>query len=99
MPRMIEADALMDIAEQQGYVTVDDLINAEIIEAEPVKHGRWADRYNGEYANPLYECSECKGKALYKAEVDELGKERFVQALSATCPHCRAKMDGGAENG
>jgi ribosomal protein L37AE/L43A len=60
---------------------------------EPVKHGRWVDRYGEKYANRLYECSECKGKALYKIEVGLWGKERIVQALSPSCPHCRAKMD------
>lgn len=72
---------------------------AEALEkAEPVKHGRWVDRYNGKYANHLYECSECKKTALYKAEVNELGNERFVQALSAVCPHCAARMDGKENN-
>ena len=68
------------------------------IEAEPVKHGRWVDRYNGEYVNPVYECSECKEAALYKHKVDALGNLYFAQALSAACPHCRAKMDGGADH-
>ena len=60
---------------------------------EPVRHGRWIDRYGNKYANHLYECSECKGKALYNIEVDVLGRENLVQVLSAACPHCRAKMD------
>ena len=67
------------------------------IEAEPVRHGRWVDRYDGKYANPLYECSECKEKALYKYEVDVLDNGHFVQALSNACPHCGAKMEGGGD--
>lgn len=67
--------------------------------AAPERHGRWIDRYGGKYANRLYVCSECKGKALYKVILDVLDKECIVQVLSATCPHCGAKMDKEAENG
>lgn len=59
--------------------------------------GRWVDRYGGKYANPLYECSECKEKALYKVEVDGLGTEHIVQALSDACPNCGARMEGKDE--
>ena len=55
--RLIDVDVLMDIVEQQGYVTVDDIINAE-----PVKHGRWKQpRYT---RAPLYVCSECDASAF-----------------------------------
>lgn len=64
------------------------------IEAEPVRHGEWIDRYGGKYANHLWECSECKEKALWRFEVDALGKEIVVQDLSDFCPGCGAKMDG-----
>lgn len=62
-------------------------------DVEPVRHGRWVDRYGGKHANSLYVCSECKKKALYDFTRDELGHEHVVQVLSAACPHCRAKMD------
>lgn len=61
---------------------------------DAVKHGRWVDRFGNKYANHHYECSECKESALYKVEVNELGHERFVQALSDNCPHCGANMKG-----
>ena len=64
-----------------------------IVEYEPVKHGRWVDRYCGEYANPLYECSECKKAALKKDELSVLGNWITVQVLSACCPNCGAKME------
>ena len=67
--------------------------NAPTIEAEPVKHGRWVDRYGGKYANPLYECSECKEAALYGHRMDSLGRYYTVQVLSTRCPNCGAKMD------
>lgn len=74
-----------------------DLSYLPPVDAEPVRRGRWVDRYGGKYANPLYECSECKEKALYKYEVDVLDNGHFVQALSNACPHCRAKMDKEAD--
>lgn len=68
-------------------------------DVEHVRHGRWVDRYGGKYSNPLYECSECKEIALYKQKKDCLGNDCFEQELSAACPRCRAKMDGGADDG
>ena len=49
--RLIDADELMDIAENQGNVTVDDIVNATTI--DPVKHGRWIE--DGD----VQICSEC----------------------------------------
>lgn len=97
--RLIDADAIKEELYDDFYTyeasqLEDYLKRFPTIEAEPVRHGRWIDRYGGKYANHLYECSECKGTALYKYEVDVLDNGHFVQALSAACPHCRAKMDG-----
>ena len=104
--RLIDANEVMRDAEhisafRHGLADLSDLAivlsGGHTIEAEPVVHAKWVDRYGGKYANHLYECSNCKGKALYKIEVDVLDKEQIVQALSAACPHCRAKMDLKAE--
>ena len=94
--RLIDADALLEQMKRTNrYFDIKfDIMEEPAVDAEPVRHGRWIDCYGGKYANQLYECSECKGKALYKYEVDVLGKEHFVQALSDICPHCGAKMDG-----
>ena len=74
-----------------------DAEDAPAVDAVEVVHGRWIDRYGGKYANPLYECSACKNSiiptAVYKIEVDELGHEHIVQALTNYCPNCGAKMD------
>lgn len=109
--RMIDADALKKhllsyagmFTDELGFAVSLQAVSNGVdfqptIEAEPVRHGWWVDRYNGEYANPVYECSECKEAALYKHKVDALGNLYFAQALSAACPHCRAKMDGGADH-
>lgn len=98
MARLIDADALVALIQQEptdGMYTeeiVAVIAEQTTIEATPVVHGRWVDRYGGKYANPVYDCSECKRKALYKPETDELGTERFVQELSDVCPNCGAKM-------
>lgn len=67
--------------------------NAPTIDAVQVVHGRWEDRYGGRYANPVYDCSVCKNAALGKLKRDELGTTRFVQELSAMCPHCGTEME------
>lgn len=106
--RLINADALHTgialYAAENAYIndTALDVLEmvskwlneARTIDAEPVRHGRWVDRYGNKYDNHLYECSECKGKARYRFVRDELGKEIAEQALDDYCPHCGAKMDG-----
>ena len=112
MARLIDADALIEwLKSPIGFRTncedcteidcLDCIIgeaikNAPTIEAKPVRHRRWVDRYGDKYDNHLYECSECKGKARYRFTRDELGREIAEQALDDYCPHCGVKMDGGA---
>jgi len=92
--RIVEHMHIHKIGEYPHIYIKEALVMAiAALQEEPVKHGRWVDRYGGKYANSLYECSECKGKALYKFEVDVLDREQIVQALTAICPHCGAKMD------
>lgn len=62
------------------------------IEAEPVRHGRWIPTEYDSYADgaPVWdkwECSECGHE--HKGEED---------SLTAFCPGCGARMDGGAED-
>lgn len=59
------------------------------IDAEPVRHGRWIPTEYDSYADgaPVwdkYECSECGHE--HKGEED---------TLTAFCPDCGARMDGG----
>ena len=55
------------------------LLDAPTIEAEPVKHGKWIEKYCSWY------CSEC-GKSGYKG---------YIPAKpSDFCPNCGARMDG-----
>ena len=62
--------------------TARDLVDeAPIIDAEPVRHGKWID-VSGGY---LYECSKCKAQA---------NSNQFKSNLKY-CPNCGAKMDLG----
>lgn len=72
------------------------------VDAVPVLHASWVDRFGGKYANSHYECSNCKKSAPYKRERDVLGKVQWVQDfadLSYYCPNCGAKMYGGNDDG
>ena len=73
-------------------------VSAPTADVVEVVHGRWVDRYNGKYANPLYECSECKGTARYQQNYDVLDNGLWLQDLSDYCPNCGAKMDGGTDH-
>ena len=104
--RLIDADALLDIVEQQGYVTVDDIINTPTIEAEPVKHGRWVHP-KGYVVSNGFLCSECNHEeASYhvihplgngSCRADEHGNFYYPPKINY-CPNCGAKMDGGADH-
>lgn len=59
--------------------------------------GEWEDANDGKYANPIYRCSVCQKGTLLKPDINELGNMSMIQALSPFCPHCGAKMKGGAE--
>lgn len=65
-----------------GCMFAESVEEANTIEAEPVRHGRWT-KDCCEYRYFYYKCSACG----------------FVNdARSKYCPHCGAKMNGGADN-
>ena len=80
---IIEATGVAEILTVDGY--------------RKQKEGDWIDRYNGDFANPIYVCSVCGKGTLLKPYIDELGNMEMIQALSAFCPNCGSKMKGGAE--
>lgn len=41
MSEYIKKDPLIEIAEQQGYVTIDDIINEPPADVVHVRYGRW----------------------------------------------------------
>ena len=91
MARLIDADALMELANNHKNKVVDanDIARFPTIEAEPVRHGRWVPfSYDG-YADgyPVYdewECSECH----FVCEGEGEPQLNY-------CPNCGAKLDGG----
>ena len=91
--RTIDADALRDevdstlnwntINEYNMYSDVMDMIDdAPTIDVQPVKHGRWLVKFEGE----IYEFSECS----------ECGNTESCE--TPYCAQCGARMDGGNED-
>ena len=91
MARLIDADALMELANNHKNKVVDanDIARFPTIEAEPVRHGRWVPLSYDGYADgyPVYdewECSECH----FVCEGEGEPQLNY-------CPNCGAKLDGG----
>ena len=72
-----------------GSVPIEYIKQMPTIEAEPVRHGRWIPTEYDSYADgaPVWdkwECSDCGHE--HSGEED---------TLTAFCPDCGARMDGG----
>lgn len=81
----IERKTLLEIAEQQGHVTVDDIINEPAADVAPVRHGRWEERKEHIYlANGI--CKEWTN--FYCSECDAPSNNPYDY-----CPNCGARMD------
>lgn len=85
---------LLDDPNSTGMVLSSDVINnlvcaPSVMDATPVRHGRWVTEWTGEIMIVdgvkselgIVRCSVCGG---------DQGKENYKY-----CPHCGAKMDGG----
>ena len=68
---------------------IDAVDNAPTV-AEPVRHGEW-ENVDRMCSAIFYRCSCCKG-------VVDISGGMFEDNYYNYCPHCGAKMDGGAEN-
>ena len=89
MARMIDADQLIKEANADGaygYVDAKQIADAPTVDAVPVVHGRWVS-----VPHKLARvCSVCNRDEPYKfADIDA--------DVYDYCPHCGAKMDGGAD--
>ena len=87
--RLIDADALMEKAKQDGaydYVSAKEIADAPTIDA--VRHGQWALKMNERFY--WKECSVCGHKP---PRSDEYGT--YIE--SEYCPNCGARMDGGGD--
>ena len=90
----IECDAVTEVLPRRAFKTRQDiqdfLDNIPTADVTPVRHGRWDESKEHFYLNNgckewiNFYCSECD--APNNSPTDY-------------CPHCGAKMDGGADNG
>ena len=90
MDEYIEREALRDTLYDADAITMSGvkiLNQFPAADVAPVRHGRW------EKQSGLYSCSECGKTCPYDVQA-------AVIAYWACnyCPHCGAKMDGGADN-
>lgn len=94
MADYIEREALIDdfnhFAPEYYNALINDLICKQpTADVAPVVHGRWVEYPALHY----FKCSKCKYTVPYRKAVLFNGKRSYNY-----CPHCGAKMDGGADN-
>ena len=88
--RLMYADDFLDLfyvasaGQDKAFIKSVEMVveDTPTVDAVEVVHGRWEDEYGGEFANPRYRCSVCKGKSLYRFDRDCLGGWHDVQALT-----------------
>lgn len=96
---LIDIDAIPESAttistDGRLFVAWSEIVRAPVIDAEPVKYGRWVSLT--ECANEGVYCSVCH-KKVYKADYARCNKKNKLR--SPYCPHCGAKMDLEVTNG
>lgn len=86
----IECDAVTEVLPRRAFKTRQDiqdfLDNIPAADVAPVVHGRWIESAN--FDAGFWVCSKCR----FVSEAIAAHK------LYGYCPHCGAKMDGGADN-
>ena len=82
MSRLIDKDKLDELVEEpfEKFLSRLDLRCPPTIDAEPIRHGHWEDKYN----DGDWHCSVC-GAIVEK---DEQKRHNWYR-----CYHCGAKMD------
>ena len=93
MTRLIDADAIPWFVEGVGeipVITQEEIDDMPIIEAEPVRHGKWKqwDSYGFE---DTYKCTAC-GESFVLIEGTPITNGYKY------CPNCGAKMDEEGDN-
>lgn len=101
MTKYVELKTAIDAVNDVYYDTPDINLSVDKLEAAllgipaadvaPVVHGRWT-RPHWKNSNYCCDCSECGGEAMHR---DYQWDKNGVYPI---CPHCGAKMDGGADN-
>ena len=105
MARLIDADALMELANNHKNKVVDanDIARFITIEAEPVRHGRCdmceiTEKGHGKirlYQGSGWQVAIGRGVGGYELVISHFG-EHFATKIDY-CPYCGLKMDGGAK--
>lgn len=73
-----------------SFDLIKEIINNQsIIEAEPVRHGRWELHGNDDDCGCSYFCSEC-----HKSYDEDWFYTHGEYTPFKCCPNCTAKMDG-----
>ena len=96
MSDLISRNALLDaIPKNDELLSVDVrriICEAPIIDAEPVRHGRWVYDPNGmDFNLGAWVCSECRERNNNLGGMRRINPYQFVG--SRFCPNCGAKMD------
>lgn len=82
-----DCDAIADGAESCDLSYLKEIFfNIPAADVVPVVHGEWMLRHEG-YGH-YWECSVCRTNPCI-----------YVTKDTNYCPHCGARMDGGADNG
>lgn len=71
---------------------LDEIAETFPIDAEPVRHGEWIERYSPGGVR-LCECSVCGTSAI--SQIDDTWGYVIDYYETDFCPNCGAKMDGG----
>lgn len=86
-----KADMAVSTNAQMVYLNAARMVKIiPAVDAEPVRHGRWVEKevYDGDV---YYDCSACgESWVLLDGNPADNGMDY--------CPHCGARMDGGADN-
>lgn len=92
MTEYTEREAAIESLPVAWDSAINALRNMPAADVVPVVYGRWI-RPHWKNNNYCCDCSECGGEAMHR---DYQWNKNGVYPI---CPHCGAKMDGGAENG
>lgn len=82
--RLIDADTLPRHGKRGGLVYWRDIENAQTVDAEPVRHGKWI-----EDEVDRWRCSECNKGNRYAYSWDSTRGDIIQDHF---CPYCGAKM-------
>lgn len=70
-----------------GAMAMEIVATAPTADVAPVRHGRWIP-HDRVFGDDFLVCSKCQF----------VSEDRSTRRYYHYCPHCGAKMDGGADN-